>query len=106
MPSNDGYPPIPGRHGSGDRESPVPVRPLGVRVPGDPAAQSSVPSQMELAFEDRSSAVFQQWLRSMATDAEAALAAAMSYRELSPSGRDQWLSFLEHDVRQLDVPRI
>jgi hypothetical protein len=59
-----------------------------------------------LAFDKRSSAVFRQWLSSMATDAEAALAAAMSYREMTPSGRDQWLAFLQGDIQGLDIPKI
>lgn len=42
----------------------------------------------------------------MATDAEAALAAAMSYRELSASGRDHWLTSLQGDLHDLDIPKI
>lgn len=61
---------------------------------------------LAMPLDERSSAVFRQWLRSMATDAEAALAAAMSYRELAPSGRDQWLAFLQGDIVGLDIPKI
>jgi hypothetical protein len=62
--------------------------------------------QLELPLDVRSTAVFRQWLQSMASDAEAALAAAMSYREMSPSGRDQWIRFLQSDIQGLDIPRI
>jgi hypothetical protein len=47
-----------------------------------------------------------EWLGALATDAEAALAAAIAYRELTPSGRDYWLTVLEHDAKRLDVPKI
>jgi hypothetical protein len=47
-----------------------------------------------------------EWLVALASDAEAALAAAIAYRELSPSARDQWLSVLEQDAPRLEVPTI
>lgn len=62
--------------------------------------------ESHIGAELRSQAVFREWLRSMATDAEAALAAAMSYREMSPSGRDQWLTSLQGDLRDLDIPKV
>ncbi len=46
------------------------------------------------------------WLDKLATDAEAALAAAIAYRELEPADRDRWLSALAHDAERLSVPRI
>ena len=46
------------------------------------------------------------WLGKLATDAEAALSAAMAYRELEAPGRDRWLAALEQDVDRVDVPRI
>jgi hypothetical protein len=42
----------------------------------------------------------------LATDAEAALAAAIAYRELNPAARDHWLSVLEQDAPRLKVPTI
>jgi len=42
----------------------------------------------------------------LATDAEAALAAAMAYRELDGAGRDVWIAALEQDVARIAVPRI
>ena len=45
------------------------------------------------------------WLTALATDPEAALAAAIAYRELSNEGRDEWLSALEQDADKVDAPR-
>jgi hypothetical protein len=47
-----------------------------------------------------------EWLGALATDAEAALATAIAYRELTASGRDYWLAALEQDAQRLDVPKI
>jgi hypothetical protein len=47
-----------------------------------------------------------EWLGALATDAEAALAAAIAYRELDAKGRTSWLNALEQDSRRLNVPRI
>ncbi len=101
MSTNSGGPESP-RKKTEDRSSPAPLS-EGASARANPPESSH---QMELAFEHRSSAVFGQWLRSMTTDAEAALAAAMSYRELSPSGREHWLASLREDLRELDIPNI
>jgi hypothetical protein len=47
-----------------------------------------------------------EWLGALATDAEAALAAAIAYRELDAKGRTSWLNALEQDSVRLNVPRI
>jgi hypothetical protein len=47
-----------------------------------------------------------EWLGALATDAEAALATAIAYRDLTPAGRDYWLAVLELDQKRLDVPKI
>lgn len=47
-----------------------------------------------------------EWLGALATDAEAALAAAIAYRELDAKGRTSWLNALEQDSVRLKVPRI
>jgi hypothetical protein len=47
-----------------------------------------------------------EWLGALATDAEAALATAIAYRELTSAGRDYWLAVLEQDAERLDVPMI
>jgi len=46
------------------------------------------------------------WLGALATDAEAAMAAALAYKQLEGPARDSWLSAVEHDADRLDVPRI
>jgi hypothetical protein len=46
------------------------------------------------------------WLDALATDAEAALAAAMAYKELDGPARDTWLGALEQDRDCVGVPRI
>jgi len=47
-----------------------------------------------------------QWLTALASDAEAAMAAAMAYRALGSSERDTWLAALAEDAEQLLVPKI
>jgi hypothetical protein len=47
-----------------------------------------------------------EWLGALATDAEAALSAAIAYRELDAHGRDTWLTALEQDAHRLAVPKI
>jgi hypothetical protein len=56
--------------------------------------------------DGRSTAVWRQWLYSMAKDPEAALAAAIAYREMDTSGRERWLSSLALDAPEVDVPAI
>ena len=46
------------------------------------------------------------WLDKMATDAEAALAAAIAYQDLDGAAREVWLTTLEQDAKRLSVPRI
>lgn len=46
------------------------------------------------------------FLGRLATDAEAALAAAMAYRELDGPARDVWIAALEQDIDRVSVPRI
>lgn len=46
------------------------------------------------------------WLGALATDAEAALAAALAYKQLEGPARDRWLAAIEQDAESLDVPRV
>jgi hypothetical protein len=55
---------------------------------------------------ERSTAVWREWLSSMARDAEAALAAAIAYRDMDAVGRERWLDSLVSDSAAVDVPRI
>lgn len=56
--------------------------------------------------DPRVMAAWCEWLDALGTDAEAALAAAMAYKQLDSEARDSWLSALEQDVPRLKVPLI
>jgi hypothetical protein len=49
---------------------------------------------------------WRSWLSALATDAEAAMAAALAYESLPAEGRDAWLDALEADAPTLDVPAV
>jgi hypothetical protein len=47
---------------------------------------------------------WRSWLSALATDAEAAMAAALAYESLPDEGRDAWLDALDSDAPHLGVP--
>ncbi|HEX2878465.1 MAG TPA: hypothetical protein VHO25_02900 [Polyangiaceae bacterium] len=49
---------------------------------------------------------WRHWLGALATDADAAHAAAMAYKDLDGAGRDVWLDALARDTGDIDVPKI
>lgn len=49
---------------------------------------------------------WRHWLGALATDADAAHAAAMAYKDLDGAGRDVWLDALVGDTGAIDVPKI
>jgi len=49
---------------------------------------------------------WRSWLSALATDAEAAMAAALAYESLPAEGRDAWLDALEIDAPTLGVPAV
>ncbi len=51
-------------------------------------------------------AAWRTWLSALATDADAAIAAAMAYESLQPEARDAWLDALEGDASTLGVPAV
>ncbi|MFT3769232.1 MAG: hypothetical protein QM820_27655 [Minicystis sp.] len=51
-------------------------------------------------------AAWQEWLRALATDADAAIAAAHVYRDLDEDARDAWLDALTEDSPDLAVPAV
>jgi hypothetical protein len=51
-------------------------------------------------------AAWRSWLSALATDAEAAMAAALAYESLPDEGRDAWLDALEADAAGLGVPLV
>lgn len=57
-----------------------------------------------LDLEPRMLAAWREWLAALATDADAALAAADLYAGLAPPARDAWLDALAEDGPGLNVP--
>lgn len=54
----------------------------------------------------RAVAAWVAWLGALANDAEAALAAALTYESLDDASRDVWLDALEQDAESVAAPRI
>jgi hypothetical protein len=79
-------------------------RPPGdVRSPGTAPEDAPPPSARDDA---RVRSAWRSWLSALATDAEAAMAAALAYESLPPDGRDAWLDVLEGDAATLAVPSV
>ena len=56
--------------------------------------------------DDRVRAAWHAWLCALASDPEAALAAALAYEALDGTGRDLWLDALDQDAPQIEVPKL
>jgi hypothetical protein len=56
--------------------------------------------------DERLRAAWHAWLSALATDPEAALAAAMAYEALDDAGRESWLDALDQDAPQITVPKV
>jgi hypothetical protein len=56
--------------------------------------------------DERVRAAWQAWLSALASDPEAALAAALAYEALDDTGRDLWLDALDQDAPQIKVPKL
>ena len=67
--------------------------------------QTPVPSPDPLADEHVRSA-WRSWLSALATDAEAATAAALAYESLPSDARDAWLDALDVEAGALQVPAV
>jgi hypothetical protein len=77
---------------------------MGDRVtPGSEPPASGEPLS---PVEPRILAAWREWLAALATDAEAAIAAAHVYGELPPEARDAWLDALAEDGPKLAVPKV
>ncbi len=50
--------------------------------------------------------VWEEWLQKLASDPEAALAAALAYRELDDAAREEWLTALDSDLDHLGVSKV
>jgi hypothetical protein len=77
----------------------------------DPAGprgkEESVPPSAEAPSTDpRLFAAWKEWLKALATDADAAIAAAAVYRDLDAAARDAWLDALNEDSPHLAVPKV
>jgi hypothetical protein len=82
-----------------------PLEPSVAKLAGAPADRTPLP-EVSRSADSRVLDAWCEWLGALATDAEAALAAAIAYRELDASGRTSWLNALEQDSVRLKVPRI
>jgi hypothetical protein len=60
----------------------------------------------EADMDPRVRAAWRTWLSALATDAEAAMAAALAYESMPGEGRDAWLDALDTDAPTLRVPKI
>jgi len=67
---------------------------VGAAEPRGPSADGHVRS------------AWRSWLSALATDAEAAMAAALAYESLPPDARDAWLDALDADAPTLEVPQV
>jgi len=56
--------------------------------------------------DPRVASAFRAWLEALATDPEAATAAAMAYESLGPDGRDAWLDAIAEETPLIDVPAL
>src|SRR5262252_10816870 len=60
----------------------------------------------ERCLDPRILAAWREWLAALATNAEAAIAAAHVYGDLTPDARSAWLDALAEDAPRLDVPKV
>jgi hypothetical protein len=69
-------------------------------------AAQGLPAPSGALLDPRILAAWREWLAALATDAEAAIAAAHVYGELGPEARDAWLDVLAEDAPKLQVPAV
>lgn len=85
--------------GDADQAQP-PLRPLvGVE-------RRATPARAQGGVDTRAVSAWCAWLDALATDAEAALAAAMAYKDLDAVSRENWLEVLAQDAQRVGVPRV
>jgi len=65
-----------------------------------------VPTGAAPETDEHVRAAWRTWLSALATDADAAMAAAIAYESLPPEGRDAWLDALEADAGSVAVPAV
>jgi hypothetical protein len=74
--------------------------------PDKSAVKAPAELPLDPSVDPRVRAAWRSWLQSLATDAEAATAAAHLYGELPSDARDAWLEALAEDAPLLDVPKM
>jgi hypothetical protein len=92
-----------------ERRDPSSVDLVQEPAPGSIAQEGAVPSRTVPSgalLDPRILAAWREWLAALATDAEAAIAAAHVYGELGPEARDAWLDVLAEDAPKLQVPAV
>ena len=72
------------------------------RARDEHSSHDGISSSLDL--EPRMLAAWREWLTALASDADAALAAADLYAGLAPAARDAWLDALAEDGPRLSVP--
>jgi hypothetical protein len=72
----------------------------------DAPTEEQAESRAEGGADNRVRSAWRSWLSALATDAEAAMAAALAYESLPEDARDAWLDALEADAPTLDVPPV
>jgi hypothetical protein len=84
--------------GAGERDEEEPTANTGGSV---------AVSRFDAAMDpSRAIGAWRTWLAALATDAEAALAAAMTYASLEGEARDAWLDALDRDRGLVEVPLV
>jgi hypothetical protein len=63
-------------------------------------------SERVSSIDPRTHAAWRTWLAALATDPDAATAAALAYESLPTDGRDAWLDALDADAPAVNVPRV
>ncbi|MEN9580992.1 MAG: hypothetical protein RJA70_4001 [Pseudomonadota bacterium] len=74
----------------------IETKPRSGVVPRNPVPTETVRAQV----------IWHGWLQQLASDPEAALAAALAYRELDGGSRDEWLDALDSDADHSEVSKV
>lgn len=74
--------------------------------PSNSAEPFDAPTDNRAGVDPRLRAAWKEWLRALATDADAAIAAAQVYQDLDDAGREAWLDALAEDAPSLSVPAV
>jgi hypothetical protein len=88
--------------------APAPVLGFAVLMGGNQDDQHGDMSEPAAApaVSGHAQSAWRTWLSALATDAEAAMAAALAYESLPPDARDAWLDALDVDAPTLEVPQV